>query len=189
MTNSQGWQAWINVTRFHGGVNQLGPDFAHRPAKHLPHAFGGNFVTSDPESAYKWPQIPFTRDESSRLWQLFLQRVEPLVKMSFKWTLDRLQSALANDAEWIQLSDGERLLAISSCFYGAVSLSREESRENFGKSKPQLVTEFRGRCEDSFRCINILAINDIDTLKALCLYVVSLAFFFWSTSQYTDIRN
>lgn len=106
---------------------------------------------------------------------MFLKRVDPFIKLSFGWTRDRLQSSLIDSAQWELLSPGERALAVCSCYFGAVSLSKDECNVTFGKSKSSLLYEYRRHSEDLLTHTSMLTIDDIAMIKALCLYVVSLA--------------
>lgn len=101
-----------------------------------------------------------------------MERVEPLVKISFKWTLDRLRPALTDAENWTKLDDGEQALALSSCLFGAMSLATQESFSMFGRSKASLTNDCRFQCDLAFSRISLLAIDDISTLKALCMYIV-----------------
>jgi hypothetical protein len=105
-----------------------------------------------------------------------MERVEPLVKISFKWTLDHLQAALTDAEKWTKLEDGEQALALSSCLFGAMSLATQECVGMFGRSKASLTNDCRFQCDVAFSRISLLAIDDISTLKALCIYIVRYPF-------------
>lgn len=162
---SQGWQAWVNITRGgDGGATHLGSAHAHRPAMHLPHAFQGSPVRRQVTSANISNELPFPNSEATTLWYCFRQRVNPILKLSFKTTLDRLQSSVADTAQYKELSSGERCLLIVSCYFGVVSLARGECMEELGRSKSALLAEYRQHSEDSFADINMFIIDDIETL-------------------------
>lgn len=111
--------------------------------------------------------------EAAKLWSIFRERVDPVVKLSLPWTMDRLQSAMADPALYKELTPGERALAVASCYFGVVGLAKDECLAEFGTSKLDMLAAYRGHCEQSLLHINMLAIDDLDSLKALCLYVVS----------------
>lgn len=174
----RGWHAWINVARGLQGQTQqgLGGGHAHRPATHLPHALNSIFLPAQLPESETHAQLPFSTTNATKLWATFLQRVNPIVKLSFPWTLDRLQSALTDAHHYERLTPGERALAIVSCYFGVISLSREECVEGFGKSKADLIADYQLHCDKCFMQLNLLAIDDIESLKALCLYIVRLYF-------------
>ncbi|KAJ6790270.1 hypothetical protein PWT90_06586 [Aphanocladium album] len=153
---SQGWQSWINITRGRRDGNPLGScATAQQPTHQLPHAF---FALPVPNDARK-------------LWSAFRERVEPLIRLSFPWTLERLGLSLATTDEHYELTPGERALAITSCYFGVVSLSKAECVSEFGKPKGEMLEAFRQYSEQSLVNVNMLAINDLASLKAICLYV------------------
>lgn len=155
----------MNITRGgDGGATHLGSAHAHRPAMHLPHAFQGSPVRRQVTSANISNELPFPNSEATTLWYCFRQRVNPILKLSFKTTLDRLQSSVADTAQYKELSSGERCLLIVSCYFGVVSLARGECMEELGRSKSALLAEYRQHSEDSFADINMFIIDDIETL-------------------------
>jgi hypothetical protein len=101
-----------------------------------------------------------------------MERVEPLFKISFKWTLDHLRAALSDAEKWTKLDDGEQALALSSCLFGAMSLTNQECVSMFGRSKASLTNDCRFQCDIAFSRISLLAIDGLSTLKALCMYIV-----------------
>ncbi|KAJ3499575.1 hypothetical protein NLG97_g213 [Lecanicillium saksenae] len=155
---SQGWQAWINVTRGRKDVNPLGPTAsAHQPAHQLPHAFSGSPLAQ--------------ASDAVKLWAAFRDRVDPLIKLSYPWTLERLGLSLTSHEAYANMTSGEQALVIASCYFGAVSLSKAEYLREFGESRDAMLVIFRQYCEHSLINVNILAIADLESLKAICLYV------------------
>ncbi|XWX01782.1 hypothetical protein V2A60_009811 [Cordyceps javanica] len=109
--------------------------------------------------------------EAAKLWTLFRERVDPTTKLSFPWTLERLQSAVTDPDLYKELTSGERALSAASCYFAVVSLAKDECLAEFGISKTNMLASYRHHCEQALLHVNILAINDLDSLKALCLYV------------------
>lgn len=171
----QGWQSWINVTRGHGDGSSFGPTAAaHQSAKNLPHAFSASPIALHVSNPTSDSGLPFPASEARKLWDAFRERVEPIIRLSFPWTLARLQSSMNNSAVFNELNLGERALAITSCYFGVVSLAKAECLADFGTSKVEMLSIFRRHSEEAIMRTNLLAINDIESLKAICLYVVSL---------------
>ncbi|KAH7245151.1 hypothetical protein BKA59DRAFT_475417 [Fusarium tricinctum] len=173
---SEGWHSWIDVTRLCKGAkphfNASDPrNSSLSPGKFLPHAFQGSPWINTSLCSEGLPICPIPAEEAVKLWNLFMERVEPLVKISFKWTLDHLQAALTDAEKWTKLEDGEQALALSSCLFGAMSLATQECVGMFGRSKASLTNDCRFQCDVAFSRISLLAIDDISTLKALCIYI------------------
>lgn len=84
-----------------------------------------------------------------------------------------MQAATIDASKWQRLSQGERAIVFAILLFGTVSLSEGEAIRTFGRLKSVLITEYRALCEQSMARINLLAIDDIHTLQALCIYMVS----------------
>lgn len=173
----QGWQTWIDVSHLYKGTK---PPFhptdprgsALSPAKFLPHAFNGSPWRDNTLVAQTLSlQIPTL--EGVKLWDVFMERVEPIVKINFKWTLSHLKAAISDGERWNRLEDGERALILSTRLFAAVSLTNQECLQRFGRARTILINECRTRCDLAFSNLCLLAIDDLATFKALCFYVVS----------------
>lgn len=114
----------------------------------------------------------------AKLWKAFRDRVDPIVKLSFPWTLERLGRSITDPGHEHELTSGEKTLVIASCYFGLISLTKEECLAEFGKPKADMRATLRRHSENAFRNINMMAIDDLASLKALCLYVVCNSFFF-----------
>ncbi|KAM0444948.1 hypothetical protein ACHAQK_002485 [Fusarium lateritium] len=173
---SEGWHSWIDVTRLCKGgkphFNASDPrGSALSPGKFLPHAFQGSPWINNSLSFGGLPTCPIPTEDAVKLWSLFMERVEPLVKISFIWTLDLLRAALSDAEKWTKLDNGEQALALSSCLFGAMSLTSQECVSMFGRSKASLTNDCRLQCDIAFSTISLLAIDSLATLKALCMYI------------------
>jgi hypothetical protein len=102
-----------------------------------------------------------------------MERVEPIVKISFSWTLTHLRAALSDAEKWRRLNNGDHVLILSTCLFGAASLTNQECLALFGRTKASLTNECRVQCDMAFSRISLLAIDSISALKAMCLYIVS----------------
>ncbi|KAF4993563.1 hypothetical protein FGRMN_6422 [Fusarium graminum] len=173
---SEGWHNWIDVSRLYKGAkphfNASNPrGSALSPGKFLPHAFQGSPWLDRRLSSEGSNICPIPTEESVKLWNIFMERVEPLVKFSFKWTLDHLRAALSDAEKWARLDYGDQSLILASCLFASVSLTKQESVSIFGRAKESLISECRLYCDMAFSRISLLAIDNISTLKAFCLYM------------------
>ncbi|KAM0355065.1 hypothetical protein ACHAPU_000917 [Fusarium lateritium] len=173
---SEGWHTWIDVSRLYKGAK---PHFnasdprgsALSPGKFLPHAFQGSPWLDSRLSSEGLSICPIPTGEAVKLWNTFMERVEPLVKLSFRWTLDYLRVALSDAEKWARLDHGDKALILASCLFASVSLTNQECVGMFGRSKASLTNECRLHCDVAFSRISLLAIDSISTLKAFCLYM------------------
>ncbi|KAF4973350.1 hypothetical protein FSARC_328 [Fusarium sarcochroum] len=173
---SEGWHTWIDVSRLYKGTKpQANPSAPHdsalSPGKYLPHAFQGSpwrDASSFPEAL---PACPIPTEEAVKLWDVFMERVEPVVKISFEWTLSQLKTALSDPEKWRGLDDGDHALILATCLFGAVSFTNQECVTRFDRSRSSLIAECRLHCDMAFSHINVLVIDSVSTLKAFCLYI------------------
>ena len=147
----------------------------HNAGRPVPHAFQAFPWDQPPPHATITDKCPLQAQEAIRLWDTFMERVEPLVKITFDWTLQQLRSSLLDPERWRQLSQGEHVQILSVCLLGVVSLSDDECMEDFGQPKSTLLLQHRTQCEALFARINLLAVDNTSVLKALCLYMVRRA--------------
>ncbi|KAF4437485.1 hypothetical protein F53441_13022 [Fusarium austroafricanum] len=170
---SEGWHLWIDASRlWKPRFSTSDPrSSALNPGKLLPHAFHGSPWRDNTILSDKLDFCPIPTDEALKLWDAFMERVEPVVKISFSWDLAKLRVALCDTDEWRRFDSGNHSLILASCLFGAVSLTSEECVELFGREKVSLTNECRVQCDMAFSRIGLLAIDSISTLKALCLYI------------------
>ncbi|RBQ69220.1 hypothetical protein FVER14953_12420 [Fusarium verticillioides] len=114
-----------------------------------------------------------------------MERVEPIVKISFSWTLSHLRAALTDVEKWRSLDNGDHVLILSTCLFGATSLTNTECLDLFGRTKASLTNECRVQCDMAFSRISLLAIDTISTLKAMCLYIKANVDVLTSRSMWT----
>ncbi|EXK86459.1 hypothetical protein FOQG_09729 [Fusarium oxysporum f. sp. raphani 54005] len=187
---SEGWHTWIDVSRLYKGskpkFNASDPrGSALSPGKHLPHAFHGSPWRDNTILSEKLDFCPIATEEALKLWDLFMERVEPIVKISFSWTLTHLRAALSDAEKWTRLDNGDHVLILSTCLFGATSLTNQECLDLFGRTKASLTNECRVQCDMAFSRISLLAIDSISTLKAMCLYIKANVDVLTSRSMWT----
>lgn len=147
----------------------------HTPGKHLSHAFNGSPWRQRQHATTSGTATGSGTDpgpHGARLWAFYIERAEPFTKITFEWTLEKFEKALGDTIQWGKLNAGEQILVLAQCLYGCVTTTNQECLEEFGKTRTATLDEYREYCEDAFTKMNVLAIEDIFSLKALCLYIV-----------------
>ncbi|KAK2472753.1 hypothetical protein H9L39_14928 [Fusarium oxysporum f. sp. albedinis] len=187
---SEGWHTWIDVSRLYKGskpkFNASDPrGSALSPGKHLPHAFHGSPWRDNTILSEKLDFCPIPQAEAFKLWDFFMERVEHIVKISFSWTLSHLRAALSDAEKWRRLDNGDHVLILSTCLFGATSLTNQECLNIFGRTKSSVTNECRVQCDMAFSRISLLAIDSISTLKAMCLYIKANVDVLTSRSMWT----
>ncbi|TVY90320.1 Aurofusarin cluster transcription factor [Lachnellula willkommii] len=106
-----------------------------------------------------------------RLWQIYLDNVNPLLKVTHTLSLQgRIIEAVSNLATISPTL--EALLFSIYCM--AVSLIEDDCQAIFGSSQEDLLTRFQFGCQQALLNCGFLRTNDRDCLTALFLYLFSV---------------
>ncbi|TVY38946.1 Transcription factor [Lachnellula subtilissima] len=106
-----------------------------------------------------------------RLWQVYLDNVNPLLKVTHTPSLQgRIVDAVSNVAA---ISPALEAL-LFSIYCMAVSLIEDDCQDIFGSSKEDHLTRFQFGCQQALLNCGFLRTNDRDCLTALFLYLFSI---------------
>jgi len=108
-----------------------------------------------------------------RLWQIYLDNVNPLLKVTHTPTLQaRIIDAASNIT-----SIKPALAALMFGIYcvSILSLGEDECRTMFGWPKERLLARYRFGCQQALLTCGFLRSRDRDCLTALYLYLVSMS--------------
>lgn len=108
-----------------------------------------------------------------RLWQVYLDQVNPLLKVTHTPTLQTRIIDAASDIA--NISPTLEALMFSIYCVSLSSLSGEQCSVLFGTAKKELLTGYQFACQQALRNCGILRSSDRECLTALYLYLVSLA--------------
>lgn len=107
-----------------------------------------------------------------RLWQVFLERVNPLTKIIHTPTTEQLIiSAMANHSG---ISYKSRALLFAIYLVSVISLSDAESMATLSLSKEEAIQRFTKGLKTALNKINFLRNYDMVVLQTLVLYLISL---------------
>lgn len=143
---------------------------ANEPNQRLPQAMSFASWTSPAPALVSIP-IPLTK--ATYLWSVFLERVHPVLKLSFPWTLVELEQALTDQNKWAKLGAGDQALVIAYCYFASITVGKAEAVDMLGESRAALRRTCRQCCEEALSRCNLLMATDTSTIKALCVYIVS----------------
>ncbi|RYC81528.1 hypothetical protein BFJ63_vAg15575 [Fusarium oxysporum f. sp. narcissi] len=107
-----------------------------------------------------------------RLWQIYLDRVNPLTKIVHIPTLQPYVTEAAVDQDRIPQNYQCLLCAIS--LMAAITLDERECRELLGMLRGILVQELMARTRHALLQFNLFENNDMAILQALVLFLISL---------------
>ena len=107
-----------------------------------------------------------------RLWQIYLDNVNPLLKVTHT---PSLQGRIIEAASNVK-SINPTLEAVMFSIYctSVLSLLGEDCRSIFGSSKEDLLMRYQFGCQQALLNCGVLQCSDRDCLTALYLYLVSL---------------
>lgn len=108
-----------------------------------------------------------------RLWQVYLDNVNPLLKVTHTPTL---QGRIIDAASHVSDIDRTLEALMFSIYCMAIhSLTNEQCASMFGTPREDLLTRYRFGCQQALLNCQFLRTGDRDCLTALFLYLVSIA--------------
>jgi hypothetical protein len=105
-----------------------------------------------------------------RLWQVYLENVDPLLKVTHTPSLQGRIIEAASDLS--RVSTALEALLFSIYCISVLSLSAENCRAIFGSTKEDLLTKFHFACQQALVNCGFLRSSDRESLTALYLYIV-----------------
>lgn len=108
-----------------------------------------------------------------RLWQLYLENIDPLLKVTHTPSLQgRIIEAASNLSK---VTPTLEALMFSIYCISILSLTADDCQTMFASSKDDLLTRYQFGCQQALLNCGFLRCNDRDCLTALLLYLVSLS--------------
>ena len=108
-----------------------------------------------------------------KLWQVYLNNVNPLLKVTHTPTLQARVIEVASDITNVSPTLAALMLGIYCV--AVLSLGEEECCTMFGTSRARLLTQYQFGCQQALMNCGFLHSSDRDCLTALYLYLVSLS--------------
>lgn len=106
------------------------------------------------------------------LWDMFRERVEPLVRIIYRWQMSDLMSRTMS-ADTMPLSNPERALVDAIYYASANSMTNDQCMVLLQMPKTDLLAECQTRCELSLLGPDLFNVRSIWTIKAIIFYIVS----------------
>ncbi|KAF4978382.1 hypothetical protein FZEAL_5223 [Fusarium zealandicum] len=105
----------------------------------------------------------------SYLWQVYLENVEPLLKVVHIPTMSRLMTKVRRQVDDLRPGDEALVFAI---YYSAVtSMEAQEVQANLGASQSHYIAQFRFALEQALAKANILNTTDMAVLQSFVIYL------------------
>lgn len=106
-----------------------------------------------------------------RLWQIFLDRINPLTKILHAPTMQQKILEASSDLE--NVPESLEALMFSIYYFAATSLLPGESMTLFGEDQESMTMRYKHGVQQAFVNAGFLKSSDIVTLQAFVLYLVS----------------
>lgn len=129
--------------------------------------FGSRMTATDVSTLHPEPVQIF------RLWQLYLENVNPLLKVTHVTTLQGLIIEAASNV--LNINPNLEALIFSIYCTGVLSLDPDDCKSMLGSSKLELLARYQFGCRQALQNCGFLRTGDRDCLTALYLYLVSLS--------------
>lgn len=113
-----------------------------------------------------------TQVQIFRLWQIYLDNVNPLLKVTHTPTLQTRIIDAASDIA--NVNPTLEALMFSIYCVSILSLTEYQCSALFGSTKKDLLTAYQSACQQALRGCSILRSSDWESLTALYLYLVSI---------------
>ncbi|KAF2831472.1 hypothetical protein CC86DRAFT_463354 [Ophiobolus disseminans] len=167
---------YLESRAWHGWRGRLGNDEGHNAnlqkpntSRPRPHALVGSPVERGGHQKTSLEPVP--QDRSTFLWDTFIKRVEPFMRVLFSWSLQELKAK--STEQHSSLSASEDAL-VSAIYYAATnSLLEEECQRATGLLQSALINEHQARCESALLRMDLLCITDFTTIRAIVFYVMA----------------
>jgi hypothetical protein len=144
-----------------GGV---GCDVGDRRALRL---LGPDSFLSAPNSV----SLPRDTAGARKLCQVYLQNVDPIMKILHRPTLTRWM--MYDSSPNPNPNKSVRALEFAVCYAAAMTMTDAQCQEAFQKSKANVSTVYRKLCEDAIEMAGLVTTRDMTVLQAFVLYLVS----------------
>jgi hypothetical protein len=106
------------------------------------------------------------------LWRTFDQRVEPFVRIIFRWEKKDI-CARSTSMELQPLRGKTEKALVAAIYYASAnSLTAEDCWALLGLDRSTLLDELQSQCERGLLSTNIFCMSDVNIIKAIILYIV-----------------
>lgn len=128
-----------------------------------------NFIFGSHEANVDLSTLHPDQVQIFKLWQIYLDNVDPLLKVTHTPTLQaRIFDALSDLARI-----SPELEALLFSLYSVAIMSLDDERSSFGSPRKELLQGYQFGCQQALLNCDVLRTGDRECLTALLLYLVS----------------
>lgn len=140
-----------------------------RGFQELPHALAGtNANLIDPTFCKQYPATEY----ATILWDMFMDRVDPLVRICYRWWLKDFRTKALNVDTCRELSTAEHALLSVIYLISTVSMSQGECESLLHQPRKILITEHERISADALQRTDLFCMNNIVVMQAVTFYLV-----------------
>ncbi|KAF3768068.1 hypothetical protein M406DRAFT_338708 [Cryphonectria parasitica EP155] len=118
------------------------------------------------------PALHSEQSQVFRMWQIYLENVSPLLRVTHSPTLQARIIDAASQGE--RINPAFEALVLSICCMSIMSLSDDKCRSLFGSSRRELLESYQPACRQALRRCRFWRCENLDALVASYLYLVSV---------------
>jgi len=142
------------------------PDTSEFASSHQSFIFGYRSTNVDMLSLHPSPE------KFERLWAIYKENVDPLVKVLHVPTIEPTVLAAKNRLD--KIHKGLEALLFAVYYAAATSLLAEECREQLGEEKDELIQRYRFGVEQALARANFLSSDELIVLSAFVIFLICL---------------
>ncbi|KAF4444796.1 hypothetical protein F53441_11054 [Fusarium austroafricanum] len=110
--------------------------------------------------------------QGSFLWQIYLENIEPLVKVLHIPTMSRLMTQVRRGEH--ELRPGDEALVFAIYYSAVASMEKQEVEANLGASQSHFISQFRFALEQALAKANLLTTTNMAMLQAFVIYLTAV---------------
>jgi len=118
------------------------------------------------------PTEPLSIQRTIILWQIFTQRVEPLVRIMYRWAVKDLRTRSTSMELQPSLTPAEHALVTAVCYVSVNSLTDDECKSMLQLERATLLVQCQFQCEEALVHTNIFCMTDLNVIRAVVFYIV-----------------
>jgi hypothetical protein len=157
-----------------GILTEASTDAILGPKERQEEDLNGNFLFAGRPSRQSLLHLHPNPIQIFKLWQVFLDGVNPLTKIIHAPTVQQRILDAASDLESVSPELEALMFAIYSSAF--LSMSDEEARKLFDEPKATLLTRYRQAAQQALVNAGVLGTSELIVLQAFLLFIVGLIF-------------
>lgn len=137
----------------------------------LPHALATSQASANLVNGTLCQQYP-TVEYANILWDMFMDRVDPMVRVCYKWWLGDFREKALNVEICRELSVAEHALLSAIYLISIVSMSNQECETLLHQPRKRLLQDHERISVEALQRTNLFCMNNTVVMQAVIIYLV-----------------